>query len=75
MIRFPPPTFGDALSFPLEEVGADQTNPRFFCDLFCDYLAIFLRFPRQNLQFCPLRFENATTFLRLRFFGTLSFKV
>ena len=27
---FPPPPFGDSLSFPLKERGADQTNPNFW---------------------------------------------
>ena len=29
-IRFPPPFFGDSLSFPLKERGTDQTNPNFW---------------------------------------------
>ena len=40
-----------------------------FLRFFCDFLAIFLRFLRQDSRFCTLRLENAAIFLRLRFLG------
>ena len=42
--------------------------PKCFCDLFCDFLAIFLRCLQQSSRFCPLGLENASDFSAIAIF-------